>query len=435
MSRQRYAFIVGAPRSGTTLLTHILHRHPEICATPETHFLVHVHAYPGGPLAFIRNWPASAPWLCERLQTLRTPHWQPEAVHLIRQCGDLSHATSPLKALRRVFVSVIRDAAPQPQAELLVEKTPQHIEYLPLLRRLFPDATIIHIVRDGRAVAASLSRMPWWGRGLTGGMAYWVEWVPQACRWIHHDPHAAEVRYEDLVSNPERIIKGVLQSLDHSWVSGLYDPDPNERILIEADGFYKTDVLKPIDPSRKDEWRTRISDETATYMETVLADAHARMDYAVEIMANRKPKLTIGGANGNKNQWKLAEPLIREACAHLHPGEVRVATLSRTFVAHTDVVTCENFARSILNAPGYGASLAAAMHTTTNVIRLGRRIRWIMPSCTPAVRWRKREILQGWISSRVQTIAAPTETSESGSASADTVDTPATSSKIRDNQC
>src|SRR5439155_26280155 len=48
-----------------------------------------------------------------------------------------------------------------PDARYIVERTPGHVSHLPLIADVFPDARVIHIVRDGRAVARSLTSMDW----------------------------------------------------------------------------------------------------------------------------------------------------------------------------------------------------------------------------------------------------------------------------------
>src|SRR5207237_1610627 len=69
-------------------------------------------------------------------------------------------------------------------ASLIVEKTPDHALHLPLIHRLFPDAVVLHVLRDGRDVTASLlaaHQTPWgrtWAPGTAAEAAVrWDKWV------------------------------------------------------------------------------------------------------------------------------------------------------------------------------------------------------------------------------------------------------------------
>ena len=85
------------------------------------------------------------------------------------------------------------------------DKRPVFLLEYDVILRLFPDAQLIHIVRDGRAVA-SLKRMPWWKTGAIGGMARWVESIKagERLRRRLRADQFCEIRYEDLVETRVR---------------------------------------------------------------------------------------------------------------------------------------------------------------------------------------------------------------------------------------
>ncbi|ROR29626.1 sulfotransferase family protein [Inmirania thermothiophila] len=390
---QRLVFVVGAPRSGTTLLTHMLHRHPLACGTPETHFLCHVHVYPGGPVRFVRSWPNNAEWLCSRLQTIRTPNWVAEPERTFGACLDLDRRDL-LGALRRIFLAVIRDAAPHPDAPVLVEKTPQHIQYLALLRRLFPEAAILHIVRDGRAVATSLGRMRWWGSGLTGGLAYWGHWVPAASRWVARDRRALEIRYEALVTDPEATLREVTRFLGLPFSDAMLSPTEDEHALLEAASGYKQNVLHRVDPRLAHAWRDACDTETLRYMDTVLGRVLAQMRYPLETPPRGQVRLVVGGVDTSGRQWAKASELIRTACADLAPGEVLIASPAHDRLPRVPTITCEDFARRILNAPSRASAAARAAVALANAARIRRELHWVRPPQAAEVAWKPRRVLE-----------------------------------------
>jgi hypothetical protein len=136
-------FIVGAPRSGTTWVQRLLLDHPQVCGGQESHF------FPGFayPMEMFDPMPPG-----ERPVNLST-YWTREAFF------------EELRGLWRRTMTPIVTA--KPTATILVEKTPQHAQYMNRIIDLLPGSRFIHVIRDSRAVVASLlaaSRQPWGSR-------------------------------------------------------------------------------------------------------------------------------------------------------------------------------------------------------------------------------------------------------------------------------
>src|SRR5262249_13165693 len=100
--------------------------------------------------------------------------------------------------------------------------TPEELLYLPLIKKAIPDALIVHIIRDGRDVALSLSRkryirpFPWKEReSLLGAGLYW-EWIvdkgQQYGKLFGAD--YTEERFEQLVSQPREVLSRLSIFLD-----------------------------------------------------------------------------------------------------------------------------------------------------------------------------------------------------------------------------
>lgn len=136
-------FIVGVPRSGTTWVQSLVLAHPQVCGGHESHF------FPGFayPMEMFDPSPAH-----ERRVNLST-YWTKEAFW------------EELRGLWRRTMSPVIQA--KPGATILVEKTPQHAQYMDRIVDLLPSSRFIHVIRDSRSVVASLlaaSRAPWGSR-------------------------------------------------------------------------------------------------------------------------------------------------------------------------------------------------------------------------------------------------------------------------------
>ncbi|MFZ9914606.1 MAG: sulfotransferase family protein, partial [Phycisphaerales bacterium] len=117
------------------------------------------------------------------------------------------HRADLVAELRRLWLATARGPiAASPAATDFVEKTPDHALWLDVVKELVPRARIVHVVRDSRAVCASLlaaGRAPWgaaWApKSLDAAIGVWRDHVGAV---LAGAPDAVVVRFEDLVQDP-----------------------------------------------------------------------------------------------------------------------------------------------------------------------------------------------------------------------------------------
>jgi hypothetical protein len=142
----RRFFLVGCPRSGTTLLQSMTARHPAVFSFPESHYFHKVRGRfgvrpPGravSPRAAARTLDALAEAL-GRNERPPVPRWWP----FIGLYG-------------RAFVSLVDQATVAAGAMTWLEKSPVHLRYIDTIARVVEGSRFIHQLRDGRDVVASL---------------------------------------------------------------------------------------------------------------------------------------------------------------------------------------------------------------------------------------------------------------------------------------
>jgi hypothetical protein len=195
-------FVIGCPRSGTTWLQLLLAQHPSVATANETHLF--------GYLA-----PLARRWTLERSR-------QGRAVGLPALLSEAEFES----LCREMAVAVLaRIAGRRPAARLVLEKTPGHILHGPLILRLFPDAWFIHVVRDPRAVVASLlsaGREAWgsWAPArLTDAVRQWQEAVQAGAALARATERYREVRYERLLEDGAEEFSAILR-----WLGLSSDP-------------------------------------------------------------------------------------------------------------------------------------------------------------------------------------------------------------------
>ncbi len=243
------ALIVGCARSGTSILGELIASHPEVAYKHEAHAV-----------------------------------WNKAGLG-VNESHRLTEAHATDKVIRKIRK---RFAAEMGQARLFVEKCPRSILRIPFIRKVFPEAKIIHIVRDGRDVACSLLpgiggdewrhlKPPNWQelfrneRGIMRCALTWKTVMDIALQDLQEVPHLL-VRYEDLVAHPQETASRLLKFLDLPEHPAVFDFC--RRIQNQTEGSYQ--AQKQVKWFRNDHsvrigrWRENMTAEQAEKVNTLL---------------------------------------------------------------------------------------------------------------------------------------------------------------------
>lgn len=183
IGRSRIVFVVGSPRSGTTLLQSVLAAHSELFSIPgETGLFSNQNIF--GRRHFGLSWE--------------------ENRALFRESTDLVDFFD-----RAVALLESRNGG-----GTFVEKTPQHVLRLEFLMRRFPNARFVHVVRDGRDCYVSAKGHPGIPQTTSAGRfaRYWARCVDAPLRLEGH-PALETVRYEDFVRSAPQELDRVMRFL------------------------------------------------------------------------------------------------------------------------------------------------------------------------------------------------------------------------------
>ncbi len=263
-------FIVGAPRSGTTLLRLVLNKHVKIGIPTETEFF---------PVVYERYAQKPARW--------------GEAVELfIDRCErrllpplDLAAEREELLALgapdygRLLRLPLAAWAAAEGKRRW-GEKTPLHIFHADAIVRLFPEAKLLVMLRDPRATVASMNRFSGIGSGTALNARLWRDAYSKGAATVQQlvpTAQALTVRYERLVSTPEDTMKEVCEFLGEAFDPALLDFHESSGRYADLPDTPK--ISQPIhaDP---DEWRAQLSDGELTIVESICGPTMEALGYA-----------------------------------------------------------------------------------------------------------------------------------------------------------
>jgi hypothetical protein len=200
-----YVFIVGCPRSGTTLLQRLLDAHRQLAVIDETRWIDHWTTEAKGVSAdgFVTG------ELIDRL--LEFPRFAQlglgrEELESLVDGGPVTYSS---------FVSALFDLYGRSQGkELVGDKTPRYVRRIPTLHRFFPQARFVHLIRDGRGTSLSVlnwrkaaklaATFPTWAEEPIISAALWWEWQVRLGREAGASLGPTlycEIRYEALVAD------------------------------------------------------------------------------------------------------------------------------------------------------------------------------------------------------------------------------------------
>jgi Sulfotransferase family len=286
-ARNPFVFVLGCQRSGTSLLQQMLDAHPQLAVTCDTEFIPRVL-------------PADAPAdgrldrdTVERAIAYRTRSGR----------AGFDHLELPAETARRLaeradtyaqFVTLLFDEVAATRGKVLAgDKTPDYSRHVTLLHELFPEARFVDIVRDGRDVALSMLR--WAKTGPRGPVRthVWDENPVAACALWWSDMvrlpakagarapgHYLRIRYEDLIAQPEAVLRQVTDFLGLPFAAEMlryHQGKPQVRRPGETSNLPPTAGLR--------DWRTQMEAADVEVFESLAGDLLEELGYTRALTA------------------------------------------------------------------------------------------------------------------------------------------------------
>jgi hypothetical protein len=314
-----YVFIVGCPRSGTTLLKRLVDAHPEITITHETHWITKLLQRQDAASATELATPTLLARLLadERFQRLKLDPATLE--RLVSGSRPVSYAE---------LVTAVYDQYGARKGKRLVgDKTPRYVRDIPVLHELFPHARFVHLIRDGRDVCSSVLN---WdnerGRRPVTSFSSWEDepvmttalWWEQRVR-LGREAGAAlgpalyhELLYESLVGDAAQASRALCTFLDLPY---------DDRMLEFHDGRTRDDpgldaksAWRPITAGLRS-WRTEMSAPDLEAFEAVAGDLLGELGYPLAV-SDPTPDAARRAASAR-------ESFVRESGCHRLPAAWR----------------------------------------------------------------------------------------------------------------
>lgn len=271
-------FVVGVSRSGTTLLASMLGAHSHISCGPETFFFPRLERQALDVLLAPERWPEPA---VDFLSAMKLGQG-PARIHELfgrtpdQLRADLRDRAPSVNAMLEALTAASARASGKPR---WAEKTPNHLLYLADIRRAYPEAYILRIVRDPRDVATSLTRVPFGSTSKLANLYLWLERDERSWRFFAADRLSKTIRYEDLLADPQGTLTSVCEWMGETFEPGMLAANHDAPRMMASEEWWKQQVLAPLDRTRTAEWRTRLSEGEIRVADLACRDALERYGY------------------------------------------------------------------------------------------------------------------------------------------------------------
>jgi hypothetical protein len=314
-SFEKLVFVVGCPRSGTTKLTELLNSHPEIFGSSETHFFNINWGF-----SFLNN--SSIDLLKDISEenlhhSLKDFYEHYRIKDFLELAGiDSFRITQLCKALlenknaenenaeieaceqspenfKQILFKALLQASKEkmPNKTIFCEKTPQHLQNVQEIQKLFPNAKFIHVKRDGRDVVNSLLKMPWRPAGLINNARFWRKYARLGEELENSlvdeklKENIISIKFEELLENPPEILRRICKFIDIGFDESMLEQAHNnsQKVFADWEKQWKHKANSSIDPSRKGAYKKELSQDEQIILNHFLRKDLAALGYEVDL--------------------------------------------------------------------------------------------------------------------------------------------------------
>ena len=284
-------FVVGPSRSGTTLLQVMLSSNQRVTIPPETHFFHHL---PRLKRHFGEHLDEKAKW-----QLIN--YWQ-DYDSRMRDLGlskilikDAVAHCSPA-SLEELFITYLTLYGKQRGKSVIGEKTPRHIMHVDSILKAFPNAKIIALFRDPRATALSEMKAAFGSPSVYVTARRWARYAARHRSYAQNlpDDQYMMIRYEDLISEPEAMLKSISSFLQIPFEEQMlkyYERSGREKGFPDHE-HWKAGTDRPIQKDRNQRWREELDPQEIELIQNKAGAYMQEMGY--ELTENECSELQLG---------------------------------------------------------------------------------------------------------------------------------------------
>lgn len=235
-------FIGGCERSGTTMLAGLLNASKECVTAPEAQFkfgLLKEGTFSKSDKEVLKN-------------NFRFRLWNnDEFLEKLDTSGELRRS--------EVFDQLLKFRFKK-SYQYFVDHTPNNFEHYQALKRVYPNAKFLHIIRDGRAVFNSLKSVPWGPKDPITAARWWMKKVGWGLAPLAQGENVYTVLYEDILTKPEITISSICDWLGIKFNKGMVEGGDGTFLPSYTHNQHKL-VGKDLSANRVNLWKGKLKRE------------------------------------------------------------------------------------------------------------------------------------------------------------------------------
>ncbi|MBB4659087.1 sulfotransferase family protein [Parvularcula dongshanensis] len=292
----RPVFVVGAGRSGTTLMRTMLAAHPVFAVPTETHYMKLAYAHGAGSREAPEDFDAFWSELRQSRNVRNTGIDLDRLLTVIDEDGE--------RSFKSCFAALLSVHASEHGKTRAGEKTPGHYRYLERLLDWFPKAVVIFLHRDPHATVASALKSPWVTEQLRPGRLAaplmrrslavhtadrtvdWRDAARSIMRW-RDDDRVVPVSYASLVKAPEAELQRVCDRLGETFDSAMLTQRtavPRSQATAETAwrgwiGEHEDRAARPVSSDALERWREELAPWQVAMIEGYCEDEMRALSY------------------------------------------------------------------------------------------------------------------------------------------------------------
>ncbi len=274
MTDLRPIFVVGPARGGTTLLQSALGAHHRIAAPPELYFVARIASLSD----YYGDLESDDRLALAVEETVAFALWEPLGID---RSAALDRARGGPRTMAGVMSAVMDELAHSWGKARWSDKSPW--QGPGDVVALFPDAAFVHIVRDPRDVIASSRQAPWIDESALELASKWRRFHGHAVQFgTNAGPRSyLQIRYEDLVADPEPVLRMVCTFLEENFDPAMLDPSSrgSSGTVVPVAAPWQDRVGGQIDASSVGRWRSGLDRRERCLVQAELASALAGSGY------------------------------------------------------------------------------------------------------------------------------------------------------------
>jgi hypothetical protein len=277
-----FFFIIGRPRTGTTLLRSLFDAHPNVRIPWECQFILNLYPKYGK----LKHWNRETlkQFYADLLEQWQFSSWNIDHDKLKADLQACQGANSYASVCRVVYGNHI-SFYPKETISYFGDKNHGYTIYTHRLKKIFPDAKFIYILRDYRDTFESVKNVDFEVPVVSLVVYKWKYFYKKALKASENFPGSFYfIRYEDLVTNPQENFEKLCIFLDLPYVPGVFE---FYKMKEKAEGKYPADILEkhhkslfnPVNTSRIGRWENSMTPRQIYIADQVAGEYATRAGY------------------------------------------------------------------------------------------------------------------------------------------------------------